>query len=149
MCYLFLNYLKGIDDFGGPTRRWWNRSIGFLWIAWALHWIPFFLMGRMLFLHHYLPSFIFSTMITACMFEFIGRILNQDMSKVKGKMSIPLREWLVKPGSLSYTLFLSIISVICIWSFHYFSPLTYGLGFESKELLRSRKWMDSWDLQHA
>jgi dolichyl-phosphate-mannose-protein mannosyltransferase len=34
---------RGIDDFGANVRQYWDRSIGFLLVAWGFHWIPFFL----------------------------------------------------------------------------------------------------------
>jgi dolichyl-phosphate-mannose-protein mannosyltransferase len=55
---------RGIDDLGLPMRRWWDRAVGWMFITWLCHWLPFFLMGRQLFLHHYLPSYIISVMIT-------------------------------------------------------------------------------------
>lgn len=30
-----------------------------LWVGWFLHYFPFFLMNRQLFMHHYLPAAIF------------------------------------------------------------------------------------------
>ena len=39
---------------------------GGLWllIGWALHYIPFYLMGRVLYYHHYFPAFLYSAMIS-------------------------------------------------------------------------------------
>ena len=39
---------------------------GGLWllIGWALHYIPFYLMGRVLYFHHYFPAFLYSAMIS-------------------------------------------------------------------------------------
>ncbi|KAJ3118497.1 hypothetical protein HDU96_001316 [Phlyctochytrium bullatum] len=145
---------RGIDDFGTAIRRWWDRGIGFLFITWLLHWLPFFLMGRMLFLHHYLPSFIFSTLVATAVFEFVGRIVMEDpVGVAKGNTElaerIPFRSWMKKSVSILYIIFLTVTLGSFIWSFFYFAPLTYGLGFNSVEDLRTRKWMSSWDLQHA
>ncbi|KAH6576752.1 hypothetical protein BASA50_004092 [Batrachochytrium salamandrivorans] len=75
---------RGIDDFGDNARRWWDRAIGFLLVAWLMHWIPFFAMGRMLFLHHYLPAFIFSTMVAAALFDFLVRVIFARMCTPAG-----------------------------------------------------------------
>ncbi|KAI8850085.1 glycosyltransferase family 39 protein [Chytridium lagenaria] len=145
---------RGIDDFGTSIRRWWDRSVGFLFITWLLHWLPFFLMGRMLFLHHYLPSFIFSTLVATCVFEFIGRIVLEDpIAVAKGNVAlaerIPFRAWMKRAVSFVYISFLLILLGAFGYSFYYFAPLTYGLGFDSVESIRERKWLSSWDLQHA
>ncbi|KAJ3103862.1 hypothetical protein HDU97_009781 [Phlyctochytrium planicorne] len=145
---------RGIDDFGTSIRRWWDRSIGFLFLVWLLHWLPFFLMGRMLFLHHYLPSFIFSTLVMTCVFEFIGRIVMEDpVGVATGNTTlaevIPFKSWMRKTVSLFYILFLFVTCASFAVSFYYFAPLTYGLGFDSVEDIRARKWLSSWDLQHA
>lgn len=34
-----------------------------LFIAWAIHYLPFFLMGRVLYFHHYFPAFVFQCML--------------------------------------------------------------------------------------
>ncbi|KAJ3222116.1 hypothetical protein HK099_002695 [Clydaea vesicula] len=143
---LFLQ--RNIDDFGLHARRWFDRSVGFLWLTWALHWVPFFIMGRMLFLHHYLPSFIYSTMIAAGVFEFLGRVVNQIMPlHVMQNKKAPIGSWLVTQGSAYYWLFLLLCGLFCLASAYYFAPLTYGSGFPSIEALRGRKWFESWDLQ--
>ncbi|KAJ3278129.1 hypothetical protein HK104_002629 [Borealophlyctis nickersoniae] len=138
---------RGLDDFGPPVRRWWDRSIGFLFLTWLLHWVPFFLMGRMLFLHHYLPSFIFSAMTTAAVFEFIGRVVGESGRNVS--YNTPITVWMRTQGSVGYLAALGVFIAVFVASFAYFAPLTYGLGFESVESLRTRKWLSSWDLQHA
>ena len=138
---------RGVDDFKPPVRRWWDRSIGFLFLAWALHWLPFFLFERKLFLHHYLPSFIFSVMTAALVFEFIGRIAGEDGAKVDFRT--PIGVWMKSQGGPVYLGLLGLSLAAAVWGFYYFAPLTYGLGFESVEAIRAHKWLTSWDLQHA
>ncbi|KAJ3176165.1 hypothetical protein HK101_010497 [Irineochytrium annulatum] len=145
---------RGIDDFGPAIRRWWDRSIGFLVVAWALHWLPFFLMGRMLFLHHYLPSFIFSTLVATALIEFVGRVVMEDPVKVAGgdvvlAERIPYKAWMRRRTSVVYVSVLVALLGAYTWAFVYFAPLCYGNGFEDVEQIRARKWLKSWDLQHA
>lgn len=40
------------------------RGGGQLLLGWALHYFPFFLMGRVLYFHHYFPAMLFSSMLT-------------------------------------------------------------------------------------
>ncbi|KAI8818483.1 Dolichyl-phosphate-mannose-protein mannosyltransferase-domain-containing protein [Fimicolochytrium jonesii] len=173
---------RGIDDFGPRIRNWWDKAPGFLFVCWAMHWIPFFLQGRMLFLHHYLPSFIFSAMVFACIIEFVFlRVAEspaplgppvpvpntataaiatdtsthlQQRKPSRGHLAhtlpAPLRRRRATPqGGLTYYAGLAVLVAVAAWGFAYFSPLTYGTGFPDLVQLRRRKWMKSWDLQHA
>ncbi|KAJ1553771.1 hypothetical protein HK405_006936 [Cladochytrium tenue] len=145
---------RGQDGFGISLRRWWDRGIGFMFIAWLLHWLPFFLMGRMLFLHHYLPSLIFSVICTSAVIDFIGRIVGEDPVEVAGgdvrlSVRVPYYAWMRTQGSLLYWSFLAALLSAFLWAYIYFAPLTYGTGFPTVEILRTRKWFSTWDLQHA
>lgn len=40
------------------------RGGGQLLLGWVLHYFPFFLMGRILYFHHYFPAMLFSSMLT-------------------------------------------------------------------------------------
>ena len=42
-------------------------SANTLWVAlaWLLHYAPFFVMDRVLYFHHYMPAFLFSTVLAA------------------------------------------------------------------------------------
>lgn len=111
-----------------------------------MHWAPFFLMGRMLFLHHYMPAYIFSVVTTATLLDFLFRDFIRPIYKTKD--STPMKEW---RGQVSWTFILFIILVggLVVYGFYYFSPLCYGLGFPSVEELRKHKWFPTWDLQYA
>ncbi|KAI9208354.1 Dolichyl-phosphate-mannose-protein mannosyltransferase-domain-containing protein [Polychytrium aggregatum] len=140
---------RGIDDYGAHVRRWWGNTAGYLLLAWLLHYLPFFLMGRCLFLHHYLPSFIFSVMLTAVMFDFIGRVVSEEAANRRTDYRTPMSKWMKKQAGVIYTITTVVTLAICIGSFFFFAPLTYGTGFPDQATLRTRKWFDSWDLQHA
>jgi dolichyl-phosphate-mannose-protein mannosyltransferase len=145
---------RGVDEFGETLRRWWDRGVGFFFLAWLLHWAPFFLMGRMLFVHHYLPSFIFSAIIATLVVEFVGRMsFENPVALMKGDaalaFTLPLRAWNFKRPSLAYVTVLTLLTSAFIWSFLYFSPLTYGFSFNSVDDIKARKWVSGWDFQHT
>jgi dolichyl-phosphate-mannose-protein mannosyltransferase len=137
---------RGIDDFGPSARGWWDRAIGFLLIAWFLHWGPFFLMGRMLFLHHYMPAYIFSALATTALIDFLFRDFVRPLWKIGEK--IPMRTWR-GPVTTTYVIFACALSAIVLFGFYYFSPLCYGLGFPDLKTLRAHKWFPTWDLQYG
>ena len=111
-----------------------------------MHWAPFFLMGRMLFLHHYLPSYIFSVMATTTLVDFLFRDFPRPLFLIP--RGTRMRAW---RGSVTvwYVCSVFVIVVVVVYGFMYFSPLTYGLGFPDKATLRARKWITTWDLQYA
>lgn len=99
-----------------------TSNCGFFLIAWILHYFPFFLMKRQLFLHHYLPAYYFGILLS-------GYILDHLIWSRGGRNTNII--WI-----------LTIFSVIYI--FVQFSPLSYGLKM-SKEHCLSLRWLSSWD----
>ncbi|KAJ3119352.1 hypothetical protein HK100_000352 [Physocladia obscura] len=148
---------RQVDLLGPSLRRWFDNAIGFLFLAWLLHYIPFFLMGRMLFLHHYLPSFIFSTMLAAALMDFVFRLSSEcgPETLIEDKvvaLRVPVFVWANKSGPFGSVLFVGVLGAILsvfLWSFAYFAPLSYGSGFPVVEDIRERKWFKAWDFQHA
>jgi dolichyl-phosphate-mannose--protein O-mannosyl transferase len=46
-----------------------------LFFGWALHYVPFWAMGRVLYFHHYFPALLYSSMLTAVIFEYTLGVL--------------------------------------------------------------------------
>ncbi len=59
---------------GTGTRSRLYNSTGFFFLAWAAHYLPFYLMGRQLFLHHYLPAHLASCLVTGALLEFVFNV---------------------------------------------------------------------------
>ncbi|KAJ2802304.1 Dolichyl-phosphate-mannose--protein mannosyltransferase 4 [Coemansia guatemalensis] len=117
------------------------RSTAFIAAAWALHYLPFFLMGRSLFLHHYLPASIFAYMLLAAMFHFF----NFDDYR-----RFSLRNWngrarALLPSPVAALVFV-VIAFVHISTFVFFAPLTYGSRPMSPDEINSRRWLSSYDL---
>lgn len=98
---------------------------GYLFIAWILHYLPFFTMVRTLYLHHYLPAYVLGTMVTGATIEY----LYQNSDKKRKKIILGL---------------LLIILLATIYTFFLFSPITYG-GRMATHVLNHRKWISTWD----
>jgi len=62
---------RGLKDHDSPHVQRFENVGRMLTVAWALHFAPFFLMKRQLFLHHYLPALYFSMLLTGVVFDFI------------------------------------------------------------------------------
>ncbi|KAJ2371435.1 Protein O-mannosyltransferase 2 [Coemansia sp. RSA 2607] len=101
----------------------WDSS-KFLWGGWALHYIPFFFMGRVTYIHHYLPALYFGLLLVA--FE-----LDRFFGSWRRGRYLVLAAW--------------VAGVIAGAVFLYFAPFTYGWDRPSKEL-SGRRWLSSWNV---
>jgi len=139
---------RGIHQLYSKVRLWWDRTAGFLFIGYLLHYLPFYIMGRSLFLHHYLPASIFGFMIVGALFEFLflyvfipqdteKKSITTKEKKVIYQARIPKYYWIV----------IAVVSLVTFGIFIYFSPIIYGFKFKNHEQLVARKWLKSWDLQ--
>ena len=45
-----------------------------LFLGWALHYIPFWGMGRVLYFHHYFPAQLYASMITAVVLDYLIQV---------------------------------------------------------------------------
>jgi len=98
---------------------------GLVFIAWATHYFPFFLMGRQLFLHHYLPALYFSILMLTI---FIDILLISRFRQPSTKILI-----------------VAILSIIAMYYYRKFSPLVYGNEM-SHDKCMSLKLKDTWDI---
>lgn len=95
---------------------------GFLFVGWALHYFPFYLMGRQLFLHHYLPALYFSILLWCSVFDLAT-------SNLKPRVRLQIA---------------AVLIVVAIWTFSHFSPLVYGSEW-TKGKCTDAKWLKNWD----
>ncbi|KAL9009788.1 MAG: hypothetical protein Q9180_009365, partial [Flavoplaca navasiana] len=87
-----LSQRRGVDSLDERTRSRFYNSTGFFFLAWAAHYLPFYLMGRQLFLHHYLPAHLASALVTGALLEFIFNLdpvaLEENVdAKLAGKVA--------------------------------------------------------------
>lgn len=99
-----------------------DEVCGFLVMSWALHYLPFFLMQRQLFLHHYLPALYFAVLCFCAVFDF-------------------MTSWLRPRTRIQVA---AIVLVLTVWSWTYFSPLTYAQPW-TRSKCEKAKWLRTWD----
>lgn len=146
------------------------NSAGFFFLVWAAHYVPFFIMGRQLFLHHYLPAHLASALVAGALLEFIFNLepLNGDMSDVvssnasavlttEKKKALnapgvaarrPVRESIGSRSLLASWIAATLILGVVVWSFFFFAPLTYGNLALDVDQVNARKWL-AYDLHFA
>lgn len=54
-----------------------------LFLGWALHYFPFYTMGRVLYFHHYFPALLFSSMISAVVLDYFITVLTSKLNFLK------------------------------------------------------------------
>jgi dolichyl-phosphate-mannose-protein mannosyltransferase len=144
--------------FLGSRSRLYN-STGFFFLAWATHYLPFYLMGRQLFLHHYLPAHLASCLVTGALLEFIFNVepvLDDALMVKPGKKGVttgprkhlPAREKLAGQNLLTSWAAVGVVMAIVLGGWYYFLPLTYGYPGLSVEQVNARKWL-GYDLHFA
>ncbi|KAJ9053561.1 Protein O-mannosyltransferase 2 [Entomophthora muscae] len=93
--------------------------------GWFMHYLPFFFIDRVLYLHHYLPALYFLCIVTPFTLEHLLKLLN--LSK----------------KSLDHAFLTTFFSLVM--TFLYFSPLTFGTTAPSHQLA-SKAWLTTWHL---
>ncbi|XP_071948165.1 protein O-mannosyl-transferase 1-like [Antedon mediterranea] len=96
--------------------------------GWLIHYLPFFLMERTLFIHHYLSALIFKIILLAVTIEVIySHVLRSSNLR---------------------NVFLSLLAVWCtsvFITYLSFRPLTFGDRSLSMSELHSLQWLDTWN----
>lgn len=118
-------------------------------------------MGRQLFLHHYLPAHLASTLVTGALVEFIfnieptnlGSFAEHQLQLAKNgskqtqaeqglASNKPIRERIAGQSLLATWAASGVIVAFVIASFIYFAPLTYGSPGLTIEQVNARKWLN-------
>ncbi|OLL24886.1 Dolichyl-phosphate-mannose--protein mannosyltransferase 4 [Neolecta irregularis DAH-3] len=144
-----LSTRRGLSILNSAFRTRFYNSLGFFFLAWAAHYFPFFLMGRQLFLHHYLPAHLASSLVSGALFQFLfTSTVEGPVSQrfVQGKPAVVSQR--IKMPLLAYCFAALIISGL-VGGFIFFAPFTYGTpGLDVDGILR-RKLLDTYELHWA
>ncbi|ORX85212.1 PMT-domain-containing protein [Anaeromyces robustus] len=134
VCIIFVGLLSGIYillrkcHVSSWTENDWDDYVYTALITiggWALHYFPSFLMGRVLYLHHYFPAVYFGIFIIGFTLEHIGSYF--------------------KPRTLVTNILVGIYLIVNICFFLYFVPLCYGYYGPSSNM-KSKQWLRLWSM---
>ncbi|KAJ3557194.1 hypothetical protein NM688_g1605 [Phlebia brevispora] len=120
--FLILRAKRGFRDFENTKVVKYDTLCGFLFVGWSLHYFPFFLMGRQLFLHHYFPALYFAILLCCGVFDLVT-------STLRPRVRLQIA---------------AVLLIIAIWNYAYFSPLVYGNTW-TKAKCRKAQWVKTWD----
>jgi dolichyl-phosphate-mannose-protein mannosyltransferase len=101
------------------------NSAGFFMLIWAVHYFPFFLMNRQLFIHHYLPSHLASALVAGSVLSFVlSETINYPISKRGPGTHLRPRQFadLGIKGPVVVGVFVFFMFLM----FVFMAPLTYG-----------------------
>ncbi|KAI9467724.1 MAG: glycosyltransferase family 39 protein [Benjaminiella poitrasii] len=101
-----------------------NYAMGLFFVSWALHYFPFNLMNRQLFLHHYMPSLYMAILTAGAFFELFTN-----------KLPTPIRWTFV---------ITSIVAIIYVY--RVFVPITYAEPWSTEKCLEAT-WRSTWDFR--
>lgn len=140
---------RGIEPIEEPVRHRVIQSAGFFFVAWALHYFPFFLMGRSLFLHHYLPAASLNYLLLGAMYQFIfidGIDSPVSFLSLKSKLT---HQTSMK-ADITWKAYAAVAVTILLQlaMFVFLAPLTYGTPL-TLEQVQSHQLLNGWKLQYA
>ncbi|KAG0166401.1 hypothetical protein DFQ28_007254 [Apophysomyces sp. BC1034] len=121
VAFLLLDKRGYHTEFGG-LRKFYEESGGFFLAGWLLHYLPFFLMGRQLFLHHYMPALYFGILLFGVGFDLLTIRL---VTRKRMMAAIVV-----------------VLCVVCVY--RRFIPITYGEPW-TRDSCESAKWKSTWD----
>ena len=124
-----LRWQRSCGDYKYVTFKRFDYEVGSSVLGWALHYFPFYLMARQLFLHHYFPALYFAIIAVCQTYDFI---FNRFAS-----LGLPQRPAV---GLTVATVYLAL----SIAAFAIYSPLAYGNMWTQAECNRV-KVLGTWD----
>lgn len=139
---------RGIDPIpDGARNRLWNNA-GFFLLVWGVHYAPFFLMNRQLFIHHYLPSHLASALIAGAVLNFVlSDTINYPIS-VRGATT-RARPSQYSDIGLKGPIILVVFGILLFAMFVFMAPLTYGTPGLDGNQVNSKRLLTTWTLHFA
>ncbi|CAM4577436.1 unnamed protein product [Lepidochelys olivacea] len=111
------------------------HSGGKIMLGWLLHYLPFFMMGRVLYFHHYFPAMLFSSMLTGITWDTLLKFC-------AGRLSCSVGRRVYTYGTLA-------LMLLIVYSFYLFHPLSYGMvgpmASDPNSPMAGLRWLESWE----
>ena len=124
-----LRWQRGYKDYDNVTFKRFDYEIGTSVLGWAFHYLPFYLMQRQLFLHHYFPALYFAITALCQIYDYgTNRISSLGL---RGRPAI---------GRSGVAAFLAVSIVV----FTLYAPLSYGNPW-TQDACTKVKLFDTWD----
>ncbi|KAI6003327.1 glycosyltransferase family 39 protein, partial [Pisolithus marmoratus] len=120
--FIILRAKRGCKDFENTKLVKYDMLCGFLFTGYALHYLPFFLMSRQLFLHHYFPALYFAILLSGAVFDFVTSTLRPRI-----RLQVAC-----------------VLIIIAVLTFVKFSPLAYGSPW-TRSKCNKATWVKTWD----
>ncbi|XP_015273849.1 PREDICTED: protein O-mannosyl-transferase 2 [Gekko japonicus] len=106
---------------------------GLIMLGWLLHYLPFFMMGRVLYFHHYFPAMLFSSMLTGITWDVFLKFC-------AGMLSASIQV---------YNCGIVLLILLTMYSFYLFHPLSYGmigpLASDPNSPMAGLRWLETWE----
>ncbi|KAI0794053.1 O-mannosyltransferase [Fomes fomentarius] len=140
---------RDIEPLTEPVRHRLVNSTGFFVLFWAVHYFPFFLMSRQLFIHHYLPSHLVSAMIAGSVLSFaLSETINYPVSAWGPRLRVPKTPTYADLG-MRGPIVVGVFALIMLTVFVYMAPLTYGTPGLDGHAVNRHRLLSSWTLHFA
>ena len=97
-----------------------------------IHYLPYFLVDRTLFLHHYMPAYVFKVCILAAVVEHLHYLVRNVLNR--------------RVFAYLFVVAVSAWLVAVVYVFGVFIPVTYGHVQLTSEQVHQLSWRDTWDL---
>lgn len=106
-------------------EQFWRLTIQgvFPFLGWLVHFVPFMIMGRVTYVHHYIPALYFAILV-------FGFVIDYTFGNTRKFIKIPV--YLALTGG-------------CIYYYILFSPLCQGMDGPSTKFIRLQ-WLNGWHI---
>nr|KAJ3422298.1 Protein O-mannosyltransferase 2 [Polyrhizophydium stewartii] len=125
---LFLGYVvrwrRGIRDF--TTLAEWDNfymAAKVSVLGWFLHYFPFYIMGRVMYLHHYFPALYFAVLAFGFVVDHIAR----------------------KLPSVLHIALVALVAAVAIANFLFFADFSFGMSGPASAYA-NRRWLKTWNI---
>ena len=140
---------RGVYCIPSVVRQRSLRPTGFFVMAWAWHYLPFFLMQRQLFLHHYLPAHVCSVLAMGSVLDELTSAAMDLPLSPPGPLLAPgrLRPHMRRRPVLATYVAGTLLTLALLGMFVFMAPLTYGHVGLDADAIRARQWRPTWRMQ--